>query len=506
MSFLKVTFCGAARTVTGSLYKLEYTDKNGKPFNFILDAGMFQVGGRASLYRVNSYLVFDPKTIDAMVLTHGHLDHCGRIPYLFKMGMDCPIFCTPATADIAEVVMRDAARMQKNDEGKLPQEYLDMEYFQKESYKKKFEEGKGEVSQLEKIKEKFVEGDGYLKLYSDENVTQAVTKMIQYDYHKKFKIHPEIEVEFFDAGHIIGSAYVVFNFLEHNKRVVFSGDLGNIDKPIIEDPEVPPIIDNLAAIFTETTYGNKIHGTKQPKLKLQEAIDPILKNGNKVFIPSFSVERAQEVIYFLYELMEEKKIPYVPVYLDSPMAQKVVDICIEHENLYDDEMEKKESMKRNPFTWKNLKVLESKGESKSINHIQKPIIIIAGSGMMTGGRILKHVAMNAKNPDHLLMFCGYQAEGTLGRKIMDGATEIEIDGEVIPFAMQKINITEFSAHADRLTLEKWLKDMYNGKDTPILFLMHGEADAVTFYQDIINKDIPNLRTYWPKFSETVEIF
>jgi metallo-beta-lactamase family protein len=506
MSFLKVTFCGAARTVTGSLYQLEYTDSNNIPFKFILDAGMFQVGGRASLYRINSYLVFDPKTINAMILTHGHLDHCGRIPYLFKMGMNCPIYCTDATSDIAEVVMRDAARMQKDDEGKLPQEYLEMDYFQKQQYKKKFESGEGEQSQLETIKEKFVEGDGYLKLYSDENVTSAVSQFKKYEYHKKFQIHPEIEVEFYDAGHIIGSAYVVLNFLKHNKKVVFSGDLGNIDKPIIQDPEVPPIIDNLVAVFTETTYGNKIHGQKQPKLKLQEAIAPILEKGGKVLIPSFSVERAQEVIYFLYELMEEKKLPYVPVYLDSPMATKVVEICKQHEELYDDEMEKKSHMKRNPFNWSNLKVLASKGESMSINGNHKPMIIIAGSGMMTGGRILKHVSMHASNPGDLLLCCGYQAEGTLGRKIMDGATEIEIDGRVQDFLMQKINITEFSAHADRLTLEKWIKDMYNGTDKTTLFLMHGEADAVKFYQDIINKDIPTINTYWPKFAETVEIF
>ena len=506
MSFLKVTFCGAARTVTGSLYQLEYTDTEGKPFKFILDAGLFQVGGRTSLYRINSYLVFDPKTINAMILTHGHLDHCGRIPYLAKFGLNCPIHCTDATSEIAEVVMRDAARMQKDNEGRLPQEYLDIDYFQQEQYKAKFENGNKDSAQLTEIQKKFVEGDGYLKLYSDENVTSAVANFETHDYHKPFKIHPEIEVEFFDAGHIIGSAYVVFNFLKHNKKVVFSGDLGNVDKPIIQDPEKPPVIDNLAAVFTETTYGNKIHGQKQPKLKLKEAIEHVLKNGHKVLIPSFSVERAQEVIYFLYELMEEKLIPTVPVYLDSPMAQKVVEICKEHEELYDVEMEKKSHMKRNPFNWPNLKILESKQDSISINKNQKPCIIIAGSGMMTGGRILKHVAQHAHEAEDLLLFCGYQAEGTLGRLIMDGATEIEIDFKKIPFMMQKINITEFSAHADRLTLEKWIKDMYNGKDKTILFLMHGEADAVNFYQDIINKDLPTINTYWPKFAETVEIF
>jgi metallo-beta-lactamase family protein len=507
MSKLSVTFCGASRTVTGSLYLVEYIDSNKKPFKFILDAGMFQVGGRANLYRINSHLVFDPKTVDAIVLTHGHLDHCGRIPYLFKMGFDGPIYCTKATSEIAQVVMEDAARMQKDEEGKLPQEYLDIEYFQKQQYEKQFVEKSKTENQLEVIQKKLDEGEGYLKLYSDTDVAKAVSKFDTNEYHKKFKIHPEIEVEFYDAGHILGSAYVVFNFLTDNKKVVFSGDLGNVDKPIIEDPETPPKIENLAAVFTETTYGNKVHGVKEPKKKLAEAITPILNSINgKVLIPSFSVERAQEVIYFLYELMEEKVIPHVPVYLDSPMAMKILDICIEHTELYDDAMEEKIRMKKNPLKWNNLKILESRQESMSLNHMTKPCIIIAGSGMLTGGRMLKHLQNFIDNPRNLLMFCGYQAEGTLGRKIMDGATEVMIDYKMYDVKIQKINITEFSAHADRITLHKWLKDLYVPNETPFLFLMHGEAEAVKAYQEEINLDMPKIRTYWPKFAETVVIF
>jgi metallo-beta-lactamase family protein len=507
MSKLSVTFCGAARTVTGSLYLLEYIDSSNNPFRFILDAGMFQVGGRANLYRINSHLVFDPKTVDAIVLTHGHLDHCGRIPYLFKMGFNGPIYCTRATSEIAQVVMEDSARMQKDDEGKLPQEYLDIDYFQKEEYKKKFVTNEKSDGQLDTIIKKMDEGEGYLRLYSDVDVAAAVAKFEFNEYHEKFKIHPEIELEFYDAGHILGSAYVVFNFLKENKKVVFSGDLGNLDKPIIEDPEMPPKIDNLAAVFTETTYGNKVHGVKQPKLKLSEAVNPILKsNGGKVLIPSFSVERAQEIIYFLYELMEEKKIPYVPVYLDSPMANKVLDICVEHQELYDDEMDEKIRTKKNPFKWNNLKILESKQESLSLHKMDKACIIIAGSGMLTGGRMLDHLYFNIENPNNLLMFCGYQAEGTLGRKLMDGISEIKLNDRLFKPAIQITNITEFSAHADRLTLHKWLGDLYNGHDDATLFLMHGEADAVKFYQDEINRDIPNIKTYWPKFAETVVIF
>lgn len=510
MTKLFVTFCGAARTVTGSLYHLEYIDSKGESFKFVLDAGMFQVGGRANLYRVNSHLVFDPKELDALVLTHGHLDHCGRIPYLVKMGFDGPIYSTPATQEIAEVVMSDSARMQKDDQGRLPQEYLAIDYFQKEEYKKQFsntaEEPTKPENQLKMIEKQLEQGQGHLKLYSEVDVIKTMGMFETYSYHKKFKIHQEIEVEFFDAGHILGSAYVVFHFLVDDKKVVFSGDLGNLDKPIIEDPEIPPVVNNLAAVFTETTYGNKIHGQKQPKIKLEEAVTPVLEKGHKVFIPSFSVERAQEIIYFLYELMEEKKIPTVPVYLDSPMAIKVVDIMKEHIELYDNDMDKKISTNHNPFTWKNLKIMTTPEDSKSINHLNNPCIIIAGSGMLTGGRMLKHLSYNIQNPNHLLMFCGYQAEGTLGRQIMDNASEVEIDQRKFEVNIQKINITEFSAHADRITLHKWLEDLYNGSDKATLFLMHGEAEAVIAYQDEINKTIPNLKTHWPKFAEKVEIW
>lgn len=506
MSKLSVTFCGAARTVTGSLYLVEYIDSSNKPFRFVLDAGMFQVGGRANLYRVNSHLVFDPKTVDAIVLTHGHLDHCGRIPYLTKMGFDGPIYCTKATSQIAQVVMEDAARMQKDEEGKLPQEYLDIEYFQKAELAKKFVTHEKAENQLDVITQKLEEGKGYLKLYSDVDVAKAVSNFENHEYHSKFKIHPEIEVEFYDAGHIIGSAYVVFNFLAENKKVVFSGDLGNLNKPIIEDPEVPPVISELAAVFTETTYGNKLHGVKEPKKKLQEACLPILTAGHKVLVPSFSVERAQEIIYFLYELMEEGSLPKVPVYLDSPMASKVVSIMNTHKELFDADMDQKLAEKHNPFLWKNLKILGSRFESESVHREKNPCIIIAGSGMLTGGRMLNHLTFNIENPDNLLMFCGYQAEGTMGRKILDGGSEVIIDGRSYDVKIQSTNITEFSAHADQKTLESWLKALYNGNDKAVLFLMHGEADAVNGYQELVNKDMPNLKTYWPKFAENYIIW
>lgn len=506
---LRCSFFGAARTVTGSLYHLEYMGGDGKVFRFIVDAGMFQVGSRANLYRVNSFLGFDPKKVDCLVLTHAHLDHCGRIPYLVKMGFRGEIYSTPATREIAEVVMSDAARM-REDNGHAPDEYLDMEFFQKQQYKAKFDgnDNTHEKPQLEAIRENLDKGEGFLKLYSTADVAQTASQFKTYKYHRPFKIHEDLEVEFFDAGHILGSSYVKITNLVTKKVIVFSGDLGNIDKPIIEDPEMLEKIENLTHVFTETTYGDTIHGQKHPKEKLYEACNDTLVAGNKVFIPSFSVERAQEIIYFLYELMEEKKLPYVPVYLDSPMANAVVDIVLNHEELYDREMEEKINSNNNPFTWKNLQVLETGDDSKTLNHRQGPCIVIAGSGMMTGGRIMKHMKFNISNPKHMLVFCGYQAEGTMGRDITDGAREVEIDGIPLEVNIQQSMIREFSAHADQLTLLKWLDAMTikTGSPRTHLFLMHGETKAVLAYEKLVNESLPNIDCVWPKFAETIDMW
>jgi metallo-beta-lactamase family protein len=543
---LDVSFFGAARTVTGSLYFLEYTDSNLKPFSFTIDAGMFQVGSRVNLYRINSFLGFNPKELDAIVLTHAHLDHCGRIPYLVKMGFNGKIYSTPTTLEIASVVMLDSARMQdeQGNRDALPQEYKDIDSIQKEALEKKFikpnsklqleqaqglgKEGglelnsekdivdivnlnkttSGEINQIEAIQAKLTEGEGFLKLYSTADVTKAISLFQTHDYHEKFKIHPELEIEYFDAGHILGSAFVIITNLVTGQQVAFSGDLGNVDKPIIIDPERPPKLKNLTNVFTETTYGDKQHGKKLPKLKLQEACLKTLQMGNKVFIPAFSVERAQEIVYFLNELMDENSLPYVPVYLDSPMATAVVDICIEHEELYDEQMKSKVKNHKNPFKWNNLKILETRDDSKAINYVDHPCIIIAGSGMLTGGRILKHLERNISNPDHMLVFCGYQAEGTLGRKILDGEKIVEINDRKLDVKIQTSIIREFSAHADQLTLLSWLDALVdlNSPTNPTLYLMHGEKSAIEGYQKLVNESIPKVKTYWPKFAEKVNLY
>jgi metallo-beta-lactamase family protein len=506
---------GAARTVTGSLYYLEYFDANLKPFRFTIDAGMFQVGKKINLYRINSNLGFDPSKLDTIVLTHAHLDHCGRVPYLVKMGFEGPIYCTPATSEIATVVMLDSAKMQEEGEIEeqkkipLPEEYTEVTDLQKQALQSK-KDGKGELEQIGAIADAMSQSKGHLKLYSIADAQKATTMFKTFGYHKKFKIHPDLELEYCDAGHILGSAYVLIRNLVTGKEVVFSGDLGNVDKPIIENPEIGPKMSNLTNVFTETTYGDKQHGKKEPKLKLLEACKETLERGHTVFIPAFSVERAQEIIYFLYELMEEQSLPYCPVFLDSPMASAVVDICNAHQELYDEAMEQKIANNQSPFDWTNLVITRTRDESKQLNANKGAQIVIAGSGMLTGGRIMHHVKHNVENPDHMLVFCGYQAEGTLGREILDGATEVEIMDEVKQVRIQTSIIREFSAHADQLTLLAWLDGIYQNpkvaEKQPTLFLMHGEKAAVEGYQTLVNQTFPDIKTYWPKFAERIRMW
>ncbi len=500
---LSVTFCGAARTVTGSQYYMEYQAPDGSMFRFCLDSGMFQVGQKVNLFKLNSRLIFDPKKLDAIVLTHAHLDHCGRIPYLVKQGFGGRIYSTEATKEIAEIVMRDASK--HVGEGEMAELTTDGKIVAKPDGKpeKKSWFGRGRQNKPQQLEN---------KLYDLFEVESTMTRFRCHGYHDKFTIHPNLQVEFYDAGHILGSASVVFTELSSGRQVVFSGDLGNPHKPIIEDPEMIGGLPNVTHIFTETTYGDRLHPKFIPKERLRALINETIKvNKGKVLIPSFSVERAQEVIYFIIELMREGKVPNVPVYLDSPMAERVLDVCLNHPELYDNAMKDKIKERINPLIYKQLRILSTTEESKSLNYLHEPCIIIAGSGMMNGGRILKHLQYNIENPKNTLLIVGYQAEGTLGRQIVDKVPEVEIEGRMFKVNCSVEAINEFSAHADQLMLKKWIIGIVQDIDTkrkdyvvPTIFLMHGEKNAsLTLGSELVNGYQENITTYWPRFAETV---
>jgi metallo-beta-lactamase family protein len=489
---LTVKFCGAARTVTGSQYYLEYTESSGSVFRFCIDSGMFQVGNRLNLFKINSRLIFDPKTLDAIVLTHAHLDHCGRIPLMVKKGFGGRIYSTPATKQIAEIVMNDASR-----------HVTEGEMAELTTSTGEFKPAREPLTPLEIIEN---------KLYDTDDVAQTMTRFRTYEYHQKFLIHRDIEIEFFDAGHILGSASVVVTDKKTGKNVIFSGDLGNINKPIIQDPELISRLPNTTHIFTETTYGNKNHPTMDPKTRLKDLVNATVKREGKILIPSFSVERAQEVIYYLVELMREGKIKNIPIYLDSPMASKVLTVVLDHPELYDDRIKQKIKEKANPLIYKHLKILETVDDSKSINGTKGSCIIIAGSGMMNGGRILKHLQFYVEDVNNMLIIVGYMATGTLGRNILEDQKEVEIEGKMYKLNIEHHKINEFSAHADQKQLIKWATQIIRDIPTasskpPTLFLMHGETDQVKAFEKEIHARIGNrVITYWPHFAEVVTLW
>ncbi len=486
---LTVQFCGAARTVTGSQYYLEYTAENGSKFRFCVDSGMFQVGNRLNLFKINSRVLFEAPKLDAIVLTHAHLDHCGRIPLLVNKGFGGRIYSTEATKEIAEIVMHDASR----------------------------HIGEGEMAELTELTgeirasaTKLNERTG--KLYDSHDVEQTMLRFRTHEYHDKFKIHPNIQVEFFDAGHILGSASVVITEISTGRNIIFSGDLGNIDKPIIQDPEMICCFPKTTHIFTETTYGDRNHPVLKPKQRLREIINTTVARKGKILIPSFSVERAQEVIYHIVSLMREGKIKNIPIYLDSPMASKVLNVVLDHPELYDKEIKSKIKNRANPLIYKKLSILETVDQSKSINGHKRSCIIIAGSGMMNGGRILKHLQFYIEDPKSSLIIVGYMAKGTLGRRILESEEEVEIEGKFHKLAIEHHKINEFSAHADQKQLVKWASSIVRDipkadQNPPTIFLMHGETDQVQGFKKEIHARLgAKVKTYWPHFSEIVELW
>jgi metallo-beta-lactamase family protein len=503
---LSVTFCGAARTVTGSQYFLEYVAPDGGKVSFCLDSGMFQVGQKVNLFKINSHMLFDPKKLDLIVLTHGHLDHCGRIPYLVKMGFGGRIFSTEATRQIAEIVMTDASRHQGD--GSVTPDISQIIHDSDRVDTATSERFKPNDFGAQLPNKAFdYETD---RLFTEEHVLQAVSRFKTHEYHRPFNIHPNLQVEFWDAGHILGSAFVVFTELSSGRKIAFSGDLGNTDKPIIEDPEMPPTLPGLTHIFTETTYGNRLHGKHDPRQKLKVIAKETLSRGGTLLIPSFSVERAQEVIYYLVDLMRSSELVQVPIYLDSPMASKVLRVCLDHPELYDEELREKIRDKANPLIYKNLEILETVDESKTLNKRDKPCIIIAGSGMLNGGRILKHLQFRLENPNDTLLFVGYQAAGTLGREILEGAKEVEIEGRLLNVNVRIEVINEFSAHADQKLLKKWIFSLVGHKpagQAPTVFLMHGEKEAsLALGEELKGSLMDAINTYWPRFGEKVQLW
>lgn len=446
---IKITFAGAAGSVTGSKHLIE-TDNH----KILLDCGLYQ-GRRKDTYERNLNFPFDPALIDFLILSHSHIDHIGNVPNLVKKGFKGDIHCTLATADLINIMLLDAAHIQESD-----------------------------IKFVNKIRAKHHQ-DPVEPLYTRDDIPPVIEQVQGHGYNRYFKLDGD-RAMFKDAGHIMGSASTIIEFNDSGRifKLCYTGDLGRPNLPIIRDPA--PVTEAQILII-ESTYGNRLHpDIKQMAERLANIINETVKRGGKILIPSFALERTQELIYTLHLLRIENKIPDIPVYVDSPLAIDATEIFRLHPEAFDADINELLQTVEDPFGFKHLHYTRSADESKMINAIQTPVIVIAGSGMAESGRILHHLINNIENPLNTVLIVGWQSENTLGRKIQDRYPEVPIFGEFYKLNCQVEVMDEFSAHADRNDLINWI---VQGKTSwQKVFLVHGEPDSSSSLADALRQN------------------
>ncbi len=456
---MKISFHGADQGVTGSCHLLECADKK-----ILIDCGLYQ-GGRELVEENAEPFGFDPADIDFLLLTHGHLDHCGRIPLLAKQGFKGEVITTAATVELARLVMLDSAGLQE-------------------------EEARYQLRKVQRYGGKHAKNVEPLYTTLDAlNSLEFFGRQASYD--QAIQLAPGIRVTFIDAGHILGSASI-FLQLEEDKqqhRLLFSGDLGYSGRAILRNPAIPPQVDS---VVMETTYGDRLHKQLQPSIEeLYDAINKTIGRGGNIIIPTFALERAQEILYYLREGVENKHLEhYINVFLDSPMAISATQIFERHPECFDAKTLAVSHNGSDPFNLPGLHFTRETAESISINQIRGGAVILAGSGMCTGGRVRHHLMHNLWRKECSIVFVGYAAQGTLARKIVDGAKSVHIYKEEILVRANIYTIGGFSAHADQAELLNWHQQMGNPTTT---FLVHGEQESMNAFA----KKLKNTRVEMP---------
>ncbi|MCK4589505.1 MAG: MBL fold metallo-hydrolase [Nanoarchaeota archaeon] len=460
---MKLTFCGAARIVTGSNYLIEVS--GGK---YLVDCGMFQ--GTKDITRLNyKPFLFDPKKIKFLFLTHAHIDHSGLIPKLFRLGFKGKILATAATVDLCRIMLDDSAYLQEKDTER---------------------ENRKRARKGLKPRE---------TLYTKKDAQACMSLFKKIEYNKLYTIDKNIKIRYRDAGHIIGSGIIeVFvNDGGEEKKIVFSGDLGQWGVPIIKNPT---LVDDADYVLVESTYGDRLHEEigLRDDLLLKHATKTF-KRGGRLMIPSFAIERTQEILYSFNKMVKSGKFPDEKIFLDSPLAIKATEVFKKHrECCFDVEALTKY---KNPFSFPNLVYSLKSSDSIRLNTFKEPCVIIAGSGMVTGGRIRHHIKHHAGDPKNEILFVGYQAKGTTGRYILEGARKIRMMGQEVMIRARVDKINSFSAHADYKEIVRWMNGFK--KKPAKVFVVHGEEKSSRALK--LKLDKVGFKCYIPKLGEKVEI-
>jgi metallo-beta-lactamase family protein len=465
---IKLTFLGAAQSVTGSCYLVEAGN-----VRFLVDCGLYQE--RELAERNWAPFPVSLGAIDAVLLTHAHLDHCGLLPKLVREGFRGPIYCTAATAEIAEIMLLDSANIQQED----------AEFKRKRHQKAR---RKGPYAEV--------------PLYTIDDAKASFPLFSPVEYGKAVSISEGIEATFYDAGHVLGSSMISVRIRQNGegRTILFSGDIGRRGKPILRDPT---LFEEADYVLVESTYGDRsLEPLEDAANKLADVINTTVKSGGNIVIPSFALERSQEILYYLNKFLIEDRIPHLMVFIDSPMVVSITGVFEHYPELFDEEMAKLMRQEKSPFDFRGLSLIRTAEESKAINRIKGTVIIIAGSGMCTGGRIKHHLVTNISRKESTILFVGYQAVGTLGREIVDGAKQVRILGQHYPVRARVAQINGFSAHADREELLKWLSSLR--KSPRRLFVTHGESNVSQHFASLV-RDKTGWEVAAPEYQDGLQL-